>query len=131
MDEKEYFYKIFVHVIFFYLTAYLSGYLSSRLEKTVQKLEEKDLDLRDLEFFNREVIENLPSGLFTTDMSGKVMIFNRAAERITGVKRDFVIGQRIDIGPVVLSIPFYRRTQRRNDNDGRGRRRKSGLRSLL
>ncbi len=106
MAEKDYLYKIFVHVIFFYLTAYLSGYLSSRLEKTVQKLEEKDLDLRDLEFFNREVIESMPSGLLTTDMSGKVLLFNRAAERIFGVKRDFIIGQRIDSVLSFFPFPF-------------------------
>ncbi len=106
MAEKEYLYKIFVHVIFFYLTAYLSGYLSSRLEKTVQKLEEKDLDLRDLEFFNREVIEGMPSGLLTTDMSGKVLLFNPAAERIFGVKRDFIIGQRIDSVLSFFPFPF-------------------------
>jgi two-component system sensor histidine kinase PilS (NtrC family) len=106
MEEKDYLYKIFIHVIFFYLTAYLSGYLSSRLEKTVQKLEEKDLDIRDLEFFNREVVESLPSGLFTTDMTGKVLLFNRAAERITGVQKDTIIGKRIDAVLPFFQFPF-------------------------
>ena len=55
VEAKEYFYKLFIHIIFFYLTAFLSGYLSSRLEKTEQELEEKDLDIRDLEFFNQEI----------------------------------------------------------------------------
>lgn len=105
-DWKDYFYKVFVHTIFFYLTAYLSGYLSSRLEKTVQKLEEKDLDLRDLEFFNREVIENMPGGIFTTDMSGEVLLFNRAAERITGIKRDLIIGRKIDSVLPSFIFPF-------------------------
>lgn len=102
-EEKDYFYKLFVHIISLYLTAYLSGYLSSRLEKTVQKLEEKDIDLRDLEIFNREVVESLPSGLFTTDMSGNVLIFNRTAEKITGIKKGAVIGQRVD-----LLLPFFK-----------------------
>ena len=106
MDEKELFYKTFVHVIFFYLTAYLSGYLSSRLEKTVQKLEEKDLDLRNLEFFNREVIDNMPSGLFTTDMSGTVLLFNPAAERIFAIKRDSVIGRKADTVLSCFPFPF-------------------------
>jgi two-component system sensor histidine kinase PilS (NtrC family) len=106
MEAKDYLYKIFLHTIFFYLTAYLSGYLSSRLEKTAQKLEEKNLDFRDLEFFNREVVENLPSGLFTTDISGTVMIFNRSAEIITGVKRDLLVGRKIyDILPI-FTFPF-------------------------
>jgi len=98
----DYLYNIFIHIISFYLTAFLSGYLSSRLEKTAQKLDEMDTDLRDLEFFNKEVIQSLPSGLFTTDQSGRVLIFNRAAERITGIKKDTVIGKRID-----EVLPFF------------------------
>ncbi|MEW6054515.1 MAG: ATP-binding protein [Nitrospirota bacterium] len=106
LAEEYYLYKIFVHILSFYLTAFLSGYLSSRLEKTVKKLEEKDLDLRDLEFFNKEVLESLPSGLFTTDMSGKVLIFNRAAERITDTLQETIVGQRIDSVFPFFSFPF-------------------------
>lgn len=106
VEAKDYIYNIFIHFVSFYLTAYLSGYLSSRLEKTTQKLEEKDTSLRDLEFFNKEVIESLPGGLFTTDMSGKVLIFNRAAEKITGFSRDFAIGRRIDEVLQLFKFPF-------------------------
>jgi two-component system, NtrC family, sensor histidine kinase PilS len=104
--EPAYLYKLFVHVIFFYLTAYLSGYLSARLEKTVRKLEQTDLDLRNLELFNQEVIESLPSGLFTVDISGKILLFNDAAERITGMRRDSVIGQKIDVVMPFFPFPF-------------------------
>ncbi|MEW6002443.1 MAG: ATP-binding protein [Nitrospirota bacterium] len=106
IENTGYPYNIFVHIIFFYLTAYLSGYLSSRLEKTTQKLEEKDSNLRDLELFNKEVIESLPSGLFTTDISGAVVIFNRAAERIMGIKKENIIGQRIDSVLTFFKFPF-------------------------
>ncbi|MEW6570227.1 MAG: ATP-binding protein [Nitrospirota bacterium] len=106
IEVKGYLYNIFVHIIAFYLTAYLSGYLSSRLEKTVRKLEEKVMDLKDLEIFNKEVIEGLPSGLFTTDLSGRVLIFNRAAEKITGIKKEQLIGQRIDALLPYFKFPF-------------------------
>ena len=102
IEDRIYLYNIFVHIVSLYLTAYLSGYLSSRIERTEQRLEEKDLDLRDLEFFNREVIENMQSGLFTTDMSGKVVLFNRAAEQILSVQKDSIIGSRID-----TVLPFF------------------------
>lgn len=101
--DPAYLYKLFLHILFFYLTAYLSGYLSSRLEKTVQELEQTDMDLRNLELFNREVIESLPSGLFTVDRSGKILLFNEAAERITGMARESVIGQNIDV-----AMPYFR-----------------------
>lgn len=102
IEDRIYLYNIFVHIVSLYLTAYLSGYLSSRIEKTEQRLEEKDIDLRDLEFFNRDVIENMQSGLFTTDMSGTVVLFNRAAEQILSVQKETIIGKRID-----SVLPFF------------------------
>lgn len=103
LGVKDYLYNIFINILSYYLTAYLSGYLSSRLEKTAKKLDEKDIDLRGLEFFNKEVVESLPSGLFTVDTSGDVMIFNRAAERITGIRKDSVIGRRLE-----ETLPFFK-----------------------
>lgn len=109
---KDYFYNIFVHIVSFYLTAFLSGYLSSRLEKTTRKLDERDTNLRNLEFFNKEVIESLPSGLFTMDLSGMVLIFNRAAEKITALKKEAVIGQKIsDVLPSFPSTSVSRRRE--------------------
>jgi two-component system sensor histidine kinase PilS (NtrC family) len=93
--EKDFLYNIFSHISGLYLTAYLTGYLSTRLEKTSQKLEEKDSNLKDLTFFHKELIESLPSGLLTVDLSGNILIFNRAAEHITGVPRTAAIGNNI------------------------------------
>ncbi|NWF99136.1 MAG: PAS domain S-box protein [Nitrospirae bacterium] len=106
VEVTEYLYKIFIHVSFFYITAYLSGYLSSRLETTEKKLEEKDFDIKDLEFFNQEIIESLPSGLCTTDIRGRTIIFNKAAERITGIDRKNIIGRKIDDVLPSFKFPF-------------------------
>lgn len=93
--EKDFLYNIFSLISGLYLTAYLTGYLSSRLERTSKKLEEKDSNLKDLTFFHEELIESLPSGLLTTDLSGSILIFNRAAEHITGVPRTAAIGNNL------------------------------------
>ncbi len=106
MLEKQFLYNIFIHTISLYVTAYLAGYLSSRLEETVVKLAEKDTNLRDLEIFNMKVIESLPSGLVTTDVEGKVLIFNRAAEKITGTAKDDIIGRTIEHALPFLKIPI-------------------------
>lgn len=95
VKEKDFLYNIFSHITSLYLTAYLTGYLSSRLEKTSRRLEEKDSDLRDLTYFNRELIEGLPSGLLTTDLPGKILIFNRAAENIVGIPQSYAVGKNI------------------------------------
>jgi two-component system sensor histidine kinase PilS (NtrC family) len=92
--EKDFLYNIFSHICALYLTAYLIGSLTSRLEK-------KDIDLRDLTLFNKEVIENTPSGLFTTGPEGIVLLFNRAAEDITGIGREVATGKHI-----VFAFPF-------------------------
>ncbi|MGE5300489.1 MAG: PAS domain S-box protein, partial [Acidobacteriota bacterium] len=104
--EGEFLYNIFVHILSLYSTAFLGGYLSSRLERASQTIEERDTYLKELELFNTKVIESLPSGLFTTDISGNVLIFNRAAEEITGAGKERVIGGKIDAALPFLSFPF-------------------------
>ena len=106
IPQKEFLYNIFIHILALYVTAYLGGYLSSSLEETRYELEQKDSNLKDLEFFNTKVIESLPSGLFTTGMDGYVLIFNRAAERITGVSREAVIGSKIETVLPFLTFPL-------------------------
>lgn len=105
-EAGNYLYNIFIHISSFYLIAFLSGYLSSRLEKTKKKLAEKDLNLRNLEFFNQEVVESLPSGLLTTDMAGTILLFNRSAERIIGMRKEAVVGKGYDLVLPFLSFPF-------------------------
>jgi two-component system sensor histidine kinase PilS (NtrC family) len=122
-QEKEFLYNIFIHTLALYITAYLSGYLSHLLEKTVEKLEEKDSHLKDLEFFNMKVIESLPGGLFTTDMEGNTLIFNRAAEKITCIKKEHVISGRIEIALPFLTFPLIEgRCEGVLDTGGEGRK---------
>ncbi|NJD55712.1 MAG: PAS domain S-box protein [Nitrospirae bacterium] len=106
MQEKQFLYNIFIHTVSLFVTAYLTGYLSTRLEKTEERLEQKDTHLRDLELFNMKVIESLPSGLFTTDREGNVLIFNKAAETITGISQQEIIGQNITQALPSLTYPF-------------------------
>jgi len=88
LTERDFLYNIFSYILALYLTAYLMGRLVARLEK-------KETDIEDLTLFNKEVIENTPSGLFTTDMSGRILIFNRAAEEITGKRRAQAHGRMV------------------------------------
>ncbi|MDP3261175.1 MAG: ATP-binding protein [Thermodesulfovibrionales bacterium] len=105
LNEKDFLYNIFVHISAFYMMAFLSGYLSSRLEKTTIALEQTDSDLKELSLFNKELIESIPSGIFTTDIAGRVLIFNRAAEDITGITRERAQGLRIaEVLPFIGSI---------------------------
>lgn len=103
LGEKDFVYNLFSYVLAIYLTAYLIGYLRERLERTAIRLEKSTTSLRDLTLFNREVIESVPTGLFTTDPSGAVTLFNRAAEEITELDRRDVVGR-----PVGGIFPFLK-----------------------
>lgn len=97
---KDFFYNIFAHIVAFYLIAFLGGYLTEKLHKATKRLEQKDMVVSDLKAFSRYVIESMPSGVFTTGLNGRIIIFNSSAQEIT--KRDHisVIGKRpVDIFP--------------------------------
>ncbi len=90
---EDFFYHIFANVAALLLIAYLSRYLIVRVEKTSKKLEKTESDLRNLHSFHKDVIENIASGLFSTDTNGVIKLYNRSAEWITGMKREHAIGK--------------------------------------
>lgn len=103
--DKDFFYKIFSIISALYITAYLTGQLASRLES-------RTIDLEDLSLFNREVIENTPSGLFTVDLGGVIQIFNRAAENITGFSKAAATGKVVsEILPFITRIEERQRIE--------------------
>jgi two-component system sensor histidine kinase PilS (NtrC family) len=103
--EKDFLYKIFSMICALILTAYLTGQLAERLEI-------KNIDFEELSLFNQEVIENTPSGLFTTDLSGNIILFNRAAENITGVDRAVAVGRMVrHIFPFIERLEMRRRLE--------------------
>lgn len=87
LTEKNFLYNLIINLSALYLTAFLAGHLVSGLEKAKRSLDEKSTDLDHLALFHRDVIENIPSGLFYADPSGNVRLFNRAAETILGISR--------------------------------------------
>jgi len=92
-SAKEYFYNIFLHILAFYLIAFLIGYLSERLYKTTESLKKSESALSDLKVLSRDIVENMPGGVFTTDLNRRIITFNRTAQRITGAKLEDVIGK--------------------------------------
>src|SRR4051812_31319678 len=81
-----------LNVFGFLAVAVLSGYLAEGLRRTGVQLEEASSQLADLQAFNQHVIDSLTSGLATTDMQGRLLSFNRAAEAITGLRAADAVG---------------------------------------
>jgi two-component system sensor histidine kinase PilS (NtrC family) len=74
-----------LNIFGFMAVAVLSGYLAERLRRTGAALERASNQLEDLQAFSEHVISSLSGGLATTDIDGRILSFNRAAEAITGV----------------------------------------------
>ncbi|MBF0458927.1 MAG: PAS domain S-box protein [Nitrospirae bacterium] len=96
LGPKDFFYNIFANITALFLIAFLSRYLLINLEQTSSSLIKTERDFSDLYAFHREVIENIPNGLLYTDTKGSVMLFNRPAEEITGIRREAAVGMTIE-----------------------------------
>lgn len=94
-----------LNVFGFMAVAGLSGYLAEGLRRTGAQLEHASNQLADLQAFNQHVIDSLTSGLATTDMSGRLLTFNHAAESISGVAASAVVGKSA-IEVLQLPAPF-------------------------
>jgi two-component system sensor histidine kinase PilS (NtrC family) len=108
-----------LNVFLFFSVAFLSGSLADRLQRTGARLERASSEIADLQAFNQHVIDSLSSGLATTDPSGRILTFNRAAEAITGHTAASVVGHRIE---EVLDLPANVAADLNSSGLGRGRR---------
>ena len=87
------FYSVSVHVIAFSAVARLTGYLAQSLHRSDQSLRAASSAIADLQAFNQLVIDSMSGGLAATDADGRIVMFNRAAEAITGHHAALVRGQ--------------------------------------
>jgi two-component system sensor histidine kinase PilS (NtrC family) len=101
-QSSEIFYRILVNVAAFYLVGLLSGFLSEQILKSTAELKAKQKDMADLEILKENIIQSISSGLVALDEHGKVIAFNRGAERIFSVdSRDAIQGDINDIIPFI------------------------------
>ena len=75
--------------------ALLSSHLAQNVVRAETALRRKGEEVADLEVFNRDVIESIPSGLITTDLEGRVTSANRAAEEILRLEAGSLGGRPI------------------------------------
>jgi two-component system, NtrC family, sensor histidine kinase PilS len=98
-----------LNVFGFLAVAALSGFLAEGLRRTGAQLEQASTQLADLQAFNQHVIDSLTSGLATSDMQGRLLTFNRAAESITGMSAADAVGAQV---AEVLQLPAALRLRR-------------------
>ena len=88
-------YTYVLNVFGFFAVAWLSGSLAEGVRVSGVRLEQASNQIANLQAFNQHVIDSLPSGLATTDNTGRIQTFNRAAEHITGRSFASVFGSPI------------------------------------
>ena len=88
----------------FFAVALLSGSLAENVRSTGARLERASTEIADLQALNQHVIDSLPSGLLTTDISQRVLTFNHAAETISGLTFEAVVGRQV---ADVLELPSH------------------------
>jgi two-component system sensor histidine kinase PilS (NtrC family) len=87
------FYTISINIASFFSVAYLSSILNNRLRLIKDELQSKDIDLKKLQEFHRNVLQNMVNGLMTTDLEGRTTSVNVACESITGYPLNECIGK--------------------------------------
>lgn len=80
-------YNLSIHLLGFVTVAFFTSRMirDPRLE---QKLAQQTADLARLEVLHRDVIQSISSGLITTDLAGRIVTMNRAAEEILECRLD-------------------------------------------
>lgn len=115
LTEKDFLFHIIIKLSAIYLIAYLVRHLTTGLERTKESLDQTSIDLTKLSLFHEDVIENIPSGLLSTDLAGNIRLFNKAAEHITGISRETALSMNIhDIFPFI-ELPLNDNPRRYTD----------------
>jgi two-component system sensor histidine kinase PilS (NtrC family) len=84
----------------FLAVAYLGSLLAQTIHKKGVELEEKSEALKDLQAFNRDIIESMRGGLLTTDLEGRILLINRSGAEITGHDLGVLHGEKVaDVFP--------------------------------
>ena len=76
---------------------------NKRLRQEIEEREQVQLALADSKRRLTDIIEFLPDPTWVIDINGRVIAWNRAIERTTGIDKSKIIGK----GDYAYSLPFY------------------------
>ncbi len=115
-------YVISLNIFGFCAVGYLSNYLAETLRSTGAQLEKSTGQIAFLRAFSDRIVDSMGSGLVTTDLEGRIYLFNRAAEEITGLRSDDALSMTIwQLFPGLRSKPetprFELTTKRRDGKE--------------
>ncbi len=86
-------FQLFINSATFFLMAVLGSQIAERFKEASRELEARQVDLRNLRTLHQDIVENIPSGIVTLDLEGKIASFNQTAQRIIGLTADEIQGK--------------------------------------
>jgi two-component system sensor histidine kinase PilS (NtrC family) len=86
-------YTVVVHLLGILAVGLLTGSLADRVRKADEQLADASTAIANLQAYSEHIIDSLTMGLVTTDLHGRILTFNRAAETITGRARASAAGR--------------------------------------
>jgi len=86
-------YTVAVHLLGFLAVGLLTGSLAERVRAADERLADASTAIANLKAYSEHIINSLTMGLVTSDLEGRILTFNRAAETITGHERDAAVGK--------------------------------------
>ena len=92
LSPHEYELGILYHILINFFAFYLIALLTTTLTEQIKRSKER---LHELEALHRHIVSSLNAGLITTNKEGEITSFNRAAELITGLKSEEILGKRL------------------------------------
>ena len=98
-------YHIASNIASFFSIAFLSSILVERVATTQEALRESEENFQRIDTLQRVLVQNLESGVLTTDAQGMIRSANQAVEQIIGRPAAELVGQRISQVFPVLRPP--------------------------
>ncbi len=106
-STAAFYYPVIVKIASFYMVAFLASFLAEQTKKSQIQLQEKQLDIENLEVLNENIIQSIHSGLLTLDLESRLVAFNQFACEITGLSHADVLHKHIrEIFPDII-LPDY------------------------
>jgi two-component system sensor histidine kinase PilS (NtrC family) len=89
-------YRHLLAVFGFFLVAFLASHLAESLRSVGAALSVASASLAELERRSEHILQNIASGLVTTDLGRRILYCNRAAERLAQISAEEVLGLPFD-----------------------------------
>jgi len=97
MKSSQDTFRISAHALGFWAVAYLGTYLHQRLRIIESELKDKIDSITQLKRLNEHIVSSIRSGLITTDLHGRIAVFNAAAGELTGRTTHEMLNQPVQL----------------------------------